>query len=249
MAHVWQAIPEPELVPYAAPASLPVRSMLVLAPHPDDEVFGCGGTLALAALQGVDARVVVVSDGAQGGNAAARQLESRRAALALGYDRDGAAMQFWRLPDRGVQPDAALVERLRQALLAQRPEWLLAPSPFEIHPDHRALCLAAISAAASCRVTLGFYEIGQPLMPSMLVDITPVMALKRMALECFPSQLASQRYDEHILALNRYRAYTLGPHVSHAEAYWFPDREDCGDAAGVYRGLQRLIARRLGVAP
>jgi len=249
MAHVWQAIPEPDLVPYVAVSSLPVRSMLVLAPHPDDEVFGCGGTLALAARQGVDVRVVVVSDGAQGGDAAARQLECRRAAVALGYDRGGEALQFWRLPDRGVAPDAALVERIRRLLEQRRPEWLLAPSPLEIHPDHRAVCLAAITAAAEGEARLGFYEIGHPLMPSLLVDITPVLALKQQALDCFPSQLASQRYDEHILALNRYRAYTLGPAVSHAEAYWFPERGDCGDVADVCRALQRAMARRLGVAP
>ena len=249
MAYVWQAIPEPDLVPYAAPASLPVRSLLVLAPHPDDEVFGCGGTLALAAAQGIDVRVVVVSDGAQGGDAAQRESESRRAALALGCDHRGQALQFWRLPDRGVEPDAALVERIRDALRAQRPDWLLAPSPFEVHPDHRAVCLAAIAAAAGGEVALGFYEIGQPLVPSLLIDITPVLPLKQQALDCFPSQLASQRYDEQMLALNRYRAYTLGPAVSHAEAFWFPDRSDCGDAQGVHRGLQRLLARRLGVAP
>ena len=249
MAQFWQSIPEPDLVPYGAVSLLPVRSLLVLAPHPDDEVFGCGGTLALAASQGVDARVAVVSDGAQGGDAAARQLECRHAAGALGYDRDASALRFWGLPDRALAPDAALVERIRQALQAQGPQWLLAPSPFEVHPDHRAVCLAAIAAAAGRQVTLGFYEIGQPLMPSLLVDITSVLALKQQALDCFPSQLASQRYDEHILGLNRYRAYTLGPAVSHAEAYWFPDRDDAGETPGVYRALQGLLARRLGVAP
>jgi LmbE family N-acetylglucosaminyl deacetylase len=248
MALVWQAIPEPDLVPYTALARLPLRSLLVLAPHPDDEVFGSGGTLALASAQGIDVRVIVVSDGAQGGNAAERELESRRAALVLGYDRGGEALRFWRLPDRGVAPDDALVERIRQALWTLRPDWLLAPSPFEVHPDHRAVCLAAIAAAAGNEVELGFYEVGQPLMPSLLVDITSVLPLKRQALDCFPSQLASQRYDEQMLALNRCRAYTLGPAVSHAEAFWFPERSDCGDAAGIHRALERLLARRLGVA-
>ena len=32
---IWTAIPEHELVPYQALSRLPVRSLLVLAPHPD----------------------------------------------------------------------------------------------------------------------------------------------------------------------------------------------------------------------
>ena len=76
-----------------------------------------------------------------------------------------------------------------------------------------------------------------------------MLPLKQQALDGFPSQPASQRYDQHILALDRYRAYTLGPAVSHAEASWSPQRSDCGDAAGIHRGLQRLLSRRLEVAP
>lgn len=40
----------------------PVRT-LVFAPHPDDEVLGCGGTIALQAAAGAEVRVVVMTDG------------------------------------------------------------------------------------------------------------------------------------------------------------------------------------------
>ena len=38
-------------------------------------------------------------------------------------------------------------------------------------------------------------------------------------MRCFASQLAQQDYGEHIAALNRYRSYTLGSGVTHAEGY------------------------------
>ena len=79
------------------------------------------------------------------------------------------------------------------------------------------------------------------------MDITSVLALKQAALACFQSQLAWQPYDEQILALNRYRAYTLGPAVTHAEAYWFPDPTDGMDVGKVHAALQGLLARRLGM--
>jgi LmbE family N-acetylglucosaminyl deacetylase len=249
----WQSIPEHELVPYRALAPLPVERLLVLAPHPDDEVFGLGGMLALAADQGCRVSVIVLTDGGAGGDAAVRERESRAAAAALGYDRGTDALRFWRLPDRGLNPDEALVQRIGREIEALRPQWVLAPSPFEIHPDHRATCRAAIDAVAGAwsgqgaAPQLGFYEVGQPLMPNVLVDITPVLARKRAAIACFGSQLDVQHYDEQVLALNRYRAYTLGTAVSHAEALWLPGTLAPGGALAVLGALQVRLARQLGV--
>jgi LmbE family N-acetylglucosaminyl deacetylase len=239
----WQPLQEPALVPYQALRQLPVQSLLVLAPHPDDEVFGCGGLLALASQQQVHAQVVIVSDGAVGGDAARREQESRAAARLLGYEH---GLQCWHLPDRGVQPDAALAARVRDALTAGAAQWLLAPSPLEVHPDHRAVCRAAIEA---CRgldgVRLGFYEVGHPLLPDTLVDITPVMPLKLRAMRCFASQLAAQDYASQIAALNHYRAYTLGPTVRHAEAFAFVDTAQRDDGlVGVLDALQQGLRRR-----
>ena len=216
----WRPRPEQDLVPYGAVSTLDVRSLLVLAPHPDDEVFGCGGLLALAAQQGVAVHVVVVSDGAAGGDAAAREQECRAAAQALGYLAGPGSLHFWGRPDRGVVPDADLVQRVRALCVETAADWLLAPSPFEVHPDHLAVCRAATEAVAGTAARLLYYEVGQALMANLLVDITAVMPRKQAAMRAFGSQLAQQDYGEHIAALNRYRSYTLGPGVTHAEAYW-----------------------------
>jgi LmbE family N-acetylglucosaminyl deacetylase len=234
----WSPRPEPDFVPYQPLGPLGIDSMLVLAPHPDDEVFGCGGVLALAVAQQVRVQVLVLTDGAAGGDAAVREHECRAAAQALGYlDGGPEALGFWRLPDRGLQPDESLIARLQDELTRRRPDWVLAPSPLEIHPDHRATCLAAIEACRRVGTRLGFYEVGQPLMPNCLVDITGVLPLKQRAMQCFPSQLAVQDYGEHIAALNRYRSYTLGPGVRHAEAFWLTEPAD------LQQGLASVLGR------
>ena len=46
---------------------------LIIAPHPDDEVFGCGGLIALWAAQGIKAQVVVLTSGEEQGEALRRQ--------------------------------------------------------------------------------------------------------------------------------------------------------------------------------
>jgi LmbE family N-acetylglucosaminyl deacetylase len=53
-------------------------SLLVLAPHPDDEVIGCGGLVAQHLRERREVRVVVATDGGAAGDASARQEESRR---------------------------------------------------------------------------------------------------------------------------------------------------------------------------
>lgn len=229
---------EPSVYPYTAQTLLRARSALVFAPHPDDEVFGCGGLIAAWLAAGIPVCVVVVSDGAQGGDRDTREQESLDAARALaGPAVAPATLAFWRLPDRGVHADAALVQRMGAAIAAQGADIVLAPSPYEIHPDHRAVCCAATLAfadfAASAEfapvvdahapVRLVHYEIGHPLFANRLVDITPVLARKRAAIDCFPSQLQQQDYGEQVLALNRFRSYTLGPAVTHAEAYQVVD--------------------------
>ena len=71
------------------PLNLPAHPrVLVFAPHPDDEVFGCGGLLALLAACGASIGVHVVTDGGYGKfgqNKDARKAESRSAADLLGY--------------------------------------------------------------------------------------------------------------------------------------------------------------------
>ncbi|MBH9578014.1 glycosyltransferase [Inhella proteolytica] len=241
---------EPELVPYQSMGPLPWRSLLVLAPHPDDEVFGCGGLLATAADQGVSCRVLVLTDGAAAGDAEVRVAESRRAATVLGYARDPDALQFLRHPDRELQPDEGLLRELRKHAEQLAADVVLAPSPFEIHPDHRAACVAAVLVARELQCPVLFYEVGQALMPNRLVDITAQLARKQAAMACFESQLCEQAYAEQILALNRFRAYTLGSQVSHAEAFWLLQPEQLrGAVAGVAEQLRQNLVARLHSTP
>lgn len=246
----WPQHLEPALLPYQALPACDIRPLLVLAPHPDDEVLACGGLLALAASRGVRAQVIVLSDGGLGGDAATREAESLAAAQVLGGALARQSTQFWRLPDRGLQPGALLQQRIAQAIETSRAEWVLAPSPFEIHPDHRAVCQASIAAvrercSAGQPVQLVCCEIGQPLLPNALIDITSVAALKARALRCFASQLAQQAYDEQIMGLNRYRAYSLGPAVACAEALWFvPEAAVMAGLPGVLAALGEMLQAR-----
>ncbi len=145
-----------DLAEWAVP---PVSSVLVVAPHPDDETLGVGGVLQRLGARGAAIEVVAVTDGEAShagssavtpGRLAAWRAEERDLALArLGLS--GARVTSLHLADGRVEH---LVDRLAEALADRlRPGVLcLAPWRGDGHPDHdasgRAAALAAGQAAA-----------------------------------------------------------------------------------------------------
>src|SRR5436189_2426333 len=88
-------IPEAAAIPYES-NDLRGERLLVLAPHPDDEVIGCGGLIALHAREGRQVHVVIVTDGAEAGDATVRREESRRGLTIIG----DATVDLLNYPDR-----------------------------------------------------------------------------------------------------------------------------------------------------
>ena len=86
------------------------KSILVVAPHPDDETLGCGGAIALLRQLDLDVKVAVVSDGTQSHpNSfayppyALKQLRERESLAALAVlGVEPAAVTFWGMPDGAV---------------------------------------------------------------------------------------------------------------------------------------------------
>jgi LmbE family N-acetylglucosaminyl deacetylase/glycosyltransferase involved in cell wall biosynthesis len=216
---------EAEAIPYE-PALLRGERLLVLAPHPDDEVIGCGGLVAQHLREHRRVRIVIATDGAQAGDVAAREAESRRGIAALG----DAEVVFLGFRDRTLGDDAGAL--LREQLLDFRPDLLLVPSPVEIHPDHIALSRVLCETIqrdetlfADLAVTrVAFYEVSAPLpRVNALVDISDVAETKYAAIAEHVSQLAVRDYVAYARCLNAYRAMTLPVGTTFAEAYFVVD--------------------------
>lgn len=136
------------------------RRLVVVAPHPDDEVLGAGGLLGQMAAEGVETMVVAVTDGesshrtecASGHDlAAVRAIERLTALHRLGCG--STYVQRLRLVDGSV---AERVEYLTDVLscLLRPSDLCLAPWRSDGHPDHDATGLAAVAAARSTRSAL-----------------------------------------------------------------------------------------------
>lgn len=193
-------------------ASLP-RRVLVVAPHADDEVFGCGGMLALHGRRGDAVRVVILTDGAAGdpGGHEADLAKVRRAeSLAAGAVLCAAEHRFLGLPDGGLSEAAELEERLAAELADFAPELVYGPSPQEQHPDHRAASralLAALSAGPKRRVLL--YGVNAQVTAGALFDTTSVWETKLDAIRCFESQLRYHDFVTKAEAVDRSRTVNI----------------------------------------
>ncbi len=192
--------------------------IVVLAPHMDDEVIGCGGTLARHIGCGSQVTVVFLTDGCGGG--AAGNASTGRAAIAATRKREAQLalaelgimkLVFLEGEDGRLGANADLVDALRSALVAARPDIVYLPFFLEEHPDHRAasaLLSEAVSGAGMSFQCHG-YEVWTPLFPNCLVRIDETVEAKRRAIGHYQSQLAEADYLHTALGLNAYRSSAL----------------------------------------
>ena len=213
------------------PAELPPGPWLVFAPHADDETFGMGGSLIKAHAAGIETHVVVLTDGALGGNAknlvAIRRDEVARATQILGVK----SLQCWSEPDRNLAVTPAIVDRISQTITAIAPQSIFFPGPMELHPDHRAAALLVWKALQSARpspaaTALFSYEISVQNPTNMMIDITAQISIKEQAMAVYASQNGMNSYPELVMALDKARTFSLPSNVSHAEAFYKYAPED-----------------------
>ncbi len=205
-------------------------NILVIAPHPDDESIGCGGTICLHTVRGDHVAAVFLTSGefALGDLPrekawAIREAEAEESASILGI----TSVTFLRRPDHylgdGIEEAAT---ELRQLLERQQPQLIYLPHAYEGHSDHRA-CQPIVQAALSSTLipppALLGYEVWTPLSEYDRVEnIGQTMARKLQAVRAHRSQIKQIRYDRAVSALNEYRG-TMTQVGRYAEVFQFAD--------------------------
>ena len=212
------------------------KRVLVLAPHPDDETFGCGGTLRMLSESGVVVDVVFMTRGELGqeaGLAASlevrqetaerRMREARSACQVLGvrdlHFLDGADSRLAEQPQL-----AASIAHLLQRGGYQR---VFGPWQHDTHDDHRATfnLLRAAVAQQAAAMQFWLYEVWRPLPANTFVPIDRTLESKRQAIDQYESQLAQLNYRDGFLGLAAYRSLFC-PSSKYAEAFLVCDRQE-----------------------
>lgn len=204
----------PRVERWASPGE---QRVLVLAPHPDDEVIGCAGTIARHVRAGDEVGIVIVTDGRQSralGLGPEEMARRRQQEAELGSQSLGARLEWLGLPEDAWQP-----EQLQAALHALFQEWLphlvYAPSRIDFHPEHQRVvqALAAVLGdySDSHLRAIRVYPVQVPLTPVLTNLVTPiadVMPQVSAVLRAYVTQkdnmgraMRQRRYAAHLYGL------------------------------------------------
>jgi LmbE family N-acetylglucosaminyl deacetylase len=185
-----------------------LRRVTAVAAHPDDEVLGAGGLLAMLAQAGADITVVSVTDGeashpessrvTPAAMARARSVELGRALATLGLGR--ARVVRLQLPDGAVADhEDALVGRLAGPLAGA--DLVVCPWRGDAHPDHEAVGRAVARAASGMPARVLEFPVWAwhwarpggdelPWQRASRLSLRPeVAAAKVAAIDCFATQV------------------------------------------------------------
>ena len=215
---------------------------LVVAAHPDDEVLGCGGTVARLVAEGSEVHVLLAADGEtsrriESGTprsaVAVRNAACEAARAILGH----ATAEALGLPDQRLDSLDLLdvVRRVEDVIARRRPALVLTHHSGDVNQDHRVIHDAVVVA---CRAQPGhsvkqllFFEVpsstewrppcsGEPFNPNWFVDVSSTLDTKMRALKAYGSELRPfphPRSIEAIEALAKWRGACVG--VRAAEAF------------------------------
>ncbi len=212
--------------------SPPRGRVLVIAPHPDDESCGLGGTIALHRRQGDPVHLLFVTDGTSGDPEArfgddlvhTRRAEARAAADLLG----GCSVEFLGLPDghEVTEEDLAMVAgRLASAFRDFAPQLVYVPWAEEAHSDHAHTWSALDrlrrrwTAEQRSFPRVLEYEVWSPLPADWIVDITETAEVKRSAMCAHASQVAYTDYPHQLMGLAAHRSVYLPKTSRYGEAF------------------------------
>lgn len=218
-----------------------MKTVLVFAAHPDDEVLGCGGSIAYFKSIGFDVHVVFMTDGvgARGSETSelnskslARQKATECAANILGIK----SIAFGQFPDNRMDSVDLLdiVQSIEQHITCHQPEIILTHHAWDLNIDHRLVHQAVVTACrpqpGHCVKTLLFFEVASStewqlpasaniFAPNWFIDITAFMEVRVRALKAYSEELRDWPHSRSLRALEHlacWRGATVGMEAAEA---------------------------------
>lgn len=214
---------EPDIYPYTV-TDLSREDALILAPHPDDESLGCGGSIIKHVNSKSRVKIVFLTNGDKGDFEGRfgkdycniRAISAHQAMETLGV-KD---FEFWGYGDREIYLSIDEIEtRLIKLVNQYNPSIIYVPSHYEAHPDHRISFKIAFRVAKKTNIPLLLYEVLMTLQPNIIVDITNEIKQKIKAIQKYHTELCYNNYTAKIVGLNKFRTTTLASFVKYAEGF------------------------------
>ncbi|WP_027937102.1 PIG-L deacetylase family protein [Anaeroarcus burkinensis] len=215
-----------------------MKKVVVIAPHPDDETLGCGGTLLRHRHEGDEIFWMIVTHMTEEAGFSEERIERRRkevekVAQAYGFSKT-YEMKF---PTTRLESVAigTLVMEIGDVIKEVGPEIVYAPFDGDIHSDHKIVFNAAMSCTkwfryptikrVLCYEALSETEfaidpIANAFRPNVFINITEYFSRKIEIMRIYQSELGEfpfPRSEEAMQALAMFRGSSAG--CKYAESY------------------------------
>ena len=208
------------------------KRVLVIAAHPDDELLGCGGTIALHTREGDRVTAVIACEGESlryGKQGVGQHVHTQRAAEKLGVS-DTRMLGF---PDQRLDTITLtdVISALSKVVGEVRPEVVYCQYGGDINRDHQLLFQALLVATRPTESyiqsiyafdTASSTEWAYPrsFLPDTWVDISSTLELKLEAMACYETEVRDYPHPRSLEALrNRARAWGNQSFIEAAEVF------------------------------
>lgn len=208
-----------------------MSNILVIAPHPDDETLGCGGTLLKHKEQGDSIYWLVMTSIKAGKQYSDKQVKEQTQTItkvAKAYPFDGYHKANFEPANLDTVPSIKLIEEVSKYINKIKPEILYLPHPNDIHSDHQEVFDAGIACSKSFRYpfvkkvrvyeTLSETEFslniqGDVFKPNLFIDVTNQLENKINIMKLYKGEMGNHpfpRSEENIRSLATLRGATAG---------------------------------------
>lgn len=203
-----------------------IQPNLVIPAHSDDEVIGCGGTIARLVNSGSLVKVLFLADGelartnSENKKDMEQKITSRKNSAMRSLETLGAQeVGFLNLPDNRMDtvPLIEIVQDIEEEILTFKPESVLTHSAADLNIDHAIALRATLNATRpkfdSNVKFVGSFEIPSStnlgfgsqtnFKPGLFVDVTDFLSVKNVALKQYPREIPISLHPRSLQALER----------------------------------------------
>lgn len=207
-------------------ALVPGKKILVLSPHQDDELIGCGGTILKYLKEGARVKIIYMTDGRYGvtdRNETIRNEEAKRA-----WQNYNVELVFFNHEDSHLYLTNA-AQDLKECIEEFKPDIIFTPWLLDQHIDHQYTTLflqKALLDLVNFEVNIALYEVMSPLYANLMINITGEFDHKMEMLGQYESQLKFMHIKEISEALGNYRGKCMHfRSIKQAEAFHFGEKK------------------------
>ena len=195
------------------------QRIIVIAPHPDDEMIGPGGTLIQALECNAIIQVIYLTSGGEA-EQLVREQEANRVGDQIGFERI-----FLRHPPLAIPDDPETLSRLGALIAEFRPDALFVPFVLDDHDDHRRashiLVKLVLEQLLDMSLTVWAYQVYSAVLTNVVVDIGATRERKADAIRLYTSQMKTRDWANFAIGLNAWNSRLLPdcPDAAFAEAF------------------------------